>query len=272
MQRVRPHDRDSASPPHGDPRQPAAAWTIEGLVAKQALDASCVPPGMTTASIHLDQPSAGIGFGGAADGAVSAGAVSVAGLPIVLLGLLLDPPAEQSTDGAGRLIAPTDRWVRGEDVVAVYEPQDPRSLRATAMWRRWPTGSPAVAAWELVVSCQTSLLESDASVVVRTIVPPSRVSSSGATAALARTASGPTVLVATHPLEGRRLTIASPSDGVATGLVPTAIDCRLFPSFVEKGVLLRGRVLAAVGPREQDDSWSSVLIDRFGASPPPLTT
>lgn len=253
MTSPRPHDRPIVS---------AAAWTIEGLVASQPLDASGMRPGTPAASIRLDRPAAGIGFGGGGEPP----------WPVSLLGLVLDPAAERAAGERIDVIPPTDRWVRGNDVVAVYEPQDPRSLKATAMWRRWPTGSPAVAAWELVVSCQTSLLASDATVIVRTLVPAGDIFSPTAAAALVRPASGPSVLVATHPLEARRLAILPDSLGGPGVTAPFAIECHLFPSVVEKGVLLRGRVLAAVGPRENDAEWSAGLLDRFAASPPPLTT
>lgn len=251
---------------------------------KQAIEGASPGDGLPAASIRLDHPGSGIGFGG------PSGVES----PIHLLGLVLDPAAERATGERGDRLVPIDRWVRGDDVVAVYEPRDPRSLRATAMWRRWPTGSTGVTAWELVVSCQTSLLESDATVVVRTLVPASRIAappttvadrpwpdaaeSLPSTAALARTSSGPSVLVAAHPLDARRLTLMPPSDGQPKSAggskvrEPAAIECWLFPSVVEKGVLLRGRVLAAVGPREHDTDWSADLLDRFAASPPPLTT
>ncbi len=252
MTSPRPHDRTIV---------PAAAWTFEGLVARQALDASATRPGTPSASILLDRPAAGIGFVGGEPP-----------WPVSLLGLVLDPAAERAAGEHDDMIPPTDRWVRGDDVVAVYEPQDPRSLKATAMWRRWPTGSPAVVAWELVVSCQTSLLASDATVIVRSLVPAGEIISPTAAAALARPTSGPSVLVATHPLEARRLAIREDSPDRPEAMPPVAIECHLFPSVVEKGVLLRGRVLAAVGPRENDTEWSADLLDRFAASPPPLTT
>jgi hypothetical protein len=251
MASPRTHDRSNAS---------AAAWTIEELVARQAFGASAARPGLVAGSIRLDHPASGIVFDGGDETPWSGS----------LLGLVLDPAAERAAGGQVEVIPPTDRWVRGDDVVAIYEPQDPRSLRATAMWRRWPTEKPSVAAWELVVSCQTSLLESDATVSVRTLIPAGEIASQAATAALLRTASGTSVLVATHPLEARRLTIrAEPFLGADAAV---AIECHLFPSVVEKGVLLRGRVLAAVGPRENDTEWSARLLDAFAASPPPLTT
>lgn len=236
---------------------------------------------MMEARIHLDRPASGITFGGEVD----------VERPIHLLGLSLDAAAERAAGGHGGALVPTDRWARGDDVVAVYEPQDSRALRATAMWRRLATANAAVTAWELIISCQTSLLESDATVVVRSRVPASgfAVPSSPpdrrwsdasrgdaletlpSEAILARISSGPTVLVAAHRLDARRLTIQSVSARPANGEPAADIEYWLFPSVVEKGVLLRGRVLAAIGPRESDTEWASGLIDAFNASPPPLT-
>jgi hypothetical protein len=74
------------------------------------------------------------------------------------------------------------------------------------------------------------------------------------------------VLIATHP-------------GDAGGLVATSaaidrvrIECPLFASRVEKGVLLRGRVLAAIGPRDGDEAWAATVAAAFAASPPLLET
>ena len=56
------------------------------------------------------------------------------------------------------------------------------------------------------------------------------------------------------------------------GVVALFIVGVLFASAIEKGVLLRGRVLAAVGPHDLDEGWASSLLAAFVASPPPLTT
>ena len=49
------------------------------------------------------------------------------------------------------------------------------------------------------------------------------------------------------------------------------VECWLFSSTVEKGVLLRSRVLAAVGPSVGDTDWATPLADRFAASAPILS-
>ncbi|MFM7412364.1 MAG: hypothetical protein ACKO6E_04050 [Planctomycetota bacterium] len=73
------------------------------------------------------------------------------------------------------------------------------------------------------------------------------------------------MLVAVHPVDLRRID-AEIRDSVAR------IECRLFASAVEKGVLLRSRVLAAIGPRSGDEAWAAALLAAFAESPAPLTT
>ena len=223
---------------------------------------------------------------------------------IHLLGLALggnDVPGSAGTPSPG--IAPSDAWTRGADLVAVYEPHDPRFLRATAMWRCTPGGSGGVLAWELVASAQTSLLESDAAIAAISAVParellvlddasgrwrPLAVSATTpvtGTAILARCDGDRSVLVTVHPADARRV-VAGTAAAAATQPhrassqqsstlkygVPTRIECWLFPNTVEKGVLLRGRSLAATGPTTGDVDWVEPLLGRFRRSPPVLTT
>lgn len=243
---VRP--REHFGFPQMPPAQPsvarAPAWHLTGLVAHDA-----------TASLDLAVPGAGLTVAEADH----------------MLGLDLRAPRDDA-----RLV---DHWVRGVDCVAVYEPADPRQLRATAMWRSLGGEPPA---WELVVSAQTSLVESDSTVAVRCALAAGDVlvgrhangrvvwSSSGtgvlppeATCLLVRR-DATAALVAVHPTDARR---------IATRLEDRrlAVTCWLFSAALEKGVLLRSRVLAAVGPAA-DATWAEALVAGFAASPPPLTT
>lgn len=177
-----------------------------------------------------------------------------------------------------------DHWIRGEDVTAVYESSDGCSLRATAMWR-CVRGEPDVHAWQLVASVQTALptTEPDVAVVSAATAtdmlwggiaegglrwqserPPAPTcvlfAREGATPKETRS-----VLVALHPGEfhdfdlswhGRR----------------AVVESRLFAAPLEKGVLLRSRVLAAIGPAERGATWATRLVDTFFAAPPLLTT
>lgn len=181
--------------------------------------------------------------------------------------------------GAAASVAPVvERWRRGSDLAVVVEPDDARLLRATMMWRYRPEAG-GIDAWEAVISAQTSLLASDATVAVVSECAAADVVVSGAdgwtrtaggrlpamsTAALVRRPTT-SMLVAVHPADLRQVDVAI-RDSVAR------IRCILFASAIEKGVLLRGRVLAAVGPRILDEAWAGRLLAAFAASPPPLTT
>lgn len=177
-----------------------------------------------------------------------------------------------------------DHWVRGDDLIAIYEPADPRRLRATAMWR--PLQVPvarACNAWELTLSAQTALVHSDSALAVTAEVAdgdlrwsrdasrPSWASgaelppdAAGILIRCRTAAPAPAVLFAAHPADARRLLVRRTAGRMA-------ITCWLFSSAIEKGVLLRGRVLAAVGPGEDAEAWASALVTAFAASPPPLT-
>jgi hypothetical protein len=205
---------------------------------------------------------------GRLDLATPAAGLALAGDDRVLGLDLRTPPA------AERLV---DHWARGDDLVAVYEPADPRRLRATAMWR----SRAAERAWELVVAAQTSLVESDSALAVTCDLAGGRIAwgrgtgagviwnplgeaavPTEATCLLVRREAD-AVLVAVHPADVRRILVAS-----AAGRV--RVTCWLFTAAIEKGVLLKSRVLAAVGPAA-DTAWADALVVDLAASPPPLS-
>jgi hypothetical protein len=212
----------------------------------------------------------------------------------------------------------TDHWLRGRDVAAVYEPDDHRRLRATAMWRlhdsltgAGPSGdrsaSDRAIACELILSAQTSILESDSGLAVVTEFAGGRImygrptktgheiawhepdagGSSAADSAMAPAdvtavlvqrgppqGPGSIGLVAVHPADVREIGIEH-RDG------RLRITCWLFTGSLEqtleKGVLLRGRVFAATAPVPAGGvatalERAAAAIGRFNASPPPLTT
>jgi len=177
-----------------------------------------------------------------------------------------------------------DHWLRGDDVPAVYETADDRHIRTTAMWRLHPTHG-GTRAWELIASAQTSLLQSDSVLAVVSEIDATEVvwgtdadgamrwhadPSPEASCVLLRCSgtagsSGTSVLVATHPGDARRMTIRS--DGERR-----VVECWHFSTELEKGVILRSRVLAAVGPTADATRWAGDLAAKFAASPPMLTT
>lgn len=234
----------------------AAPWRLEG---HHAVDPRSAAPAL----IDLDAVGDGIRLG-------------AAGRADAILGLDLRPQWRLA-----------DRWLRGGDVTVVYESADARHLRATAMWRLHSCGS-SVRGWQVIVSTQTSLLQSDSILAVTstcTTTPGDewlwgdqtegtfrwrRHPHEAATAVLVRrgAAADPgrtSLLVAGHPDEVRGLEVRQ-ADGRAT------ISCWLFSPQLEKGVLLRSRVLAAVGPAAGDEDWAADAATAFAALPPMLTT
>ena len=251
----------SPAPLQSSPSQPSpvpAATTNWLATGHRMTDAGSA----CSAAVDLDQPRRGITLAGAGVSSAS-----------TLLGLDLR--------SAHRL---TDHWVRGDDVTAVYESADARHLRTTAMWRlHRPDGD--TRAWELIASAQTSLLQSDSVLAVVSEIDATDIlwgtcsdgavqwhaaESPDATCVLVRrdgtdTSVGTNVLVAAHPGDARRMTVRKDGKRVI-------VECWLFSTELEKGVLLRSRVLAAVGPGVDATSWAGDLAAKFAASPPMLTT
>lgn len=181
--------------------------------------------------------------------------------------------------------SPRDAWARGDDLIAVWESGDDRDLVTTGLWRRHVGQGLAeirdVAAFVIVASATTRLLQADATLAVTHSIAADDVLSGrwdGDRAGplgsavdprhgihLLRRTGGRSVLVAIHPSDHQATTIERGGGRVR-------VACWLFPAGVEKGVLLRSRVLAAIGPAEGDLEWAGRLAARFAALPPELST
>lgn len=198
-------------------------------------------------------------------------------------GLRLGPPAHDAIlalDAAGGTarLQPADVWVRGDDLTAVYEPADERRLRATMTWRPGrATGDDA--AWEAIVSAQTARITSDPRVAI--------VADAADGAPLWGRLDGATIRwTADRPAAPVCLLLRRPADAlvvavhpeaehqlaIETGGARTRIICRLFPQPVEKGVLLRARVLTARTTSPDPTAAAERLLHAFLSSPPILTT
>ncbi|MGB8854275.1 MAG: hypothetical protein WCC69_11990 [Pirellulales bacterium] len=231
-----------------------AAWTLAGLRSQTRC-------GSFEVSLDLARPAAGL--------TIAAGAQSA--FVDHLLGLDLSANCP-----------PSDHWVRGSDITAVYEPADPRHLRATAMWRQLACDA-TTAAWELIASAQTSRLDSDPAVAVVADIGAGEVRWRGRNpasgwAALTPTAILPadaTVIMSVRPHRTAVLIAPHPDNAARINAVweqgRLRLGCRLFTHQLEKGVLLRSRVLTACGPAA-DMAWAERLLADFAASPPPLST
>ena len=198
-------------------------------------------------------------------------------------GIEVPDPAGGCDAVLGVELAPlAEHWLRGSDVIAVFEPRDARRLRSSVMWRAHGRRG-SVVSWEVVVSAQTALLETEIAVAVRATVaaeslwwlpagrpsawralaPPDRLPTEAAAILVRRRLSS--CLVAVHPDDVRAIDVDRAADRCT-------ITCRLFSAPLEKGVLLRSRVLAALGPAADDESWAQPTLQAFATSPPPLDT
>jgi hypothetical protein len=216
------------------------------------------------------------------------GSPLVAGLAAPLTTMIdVDVPGQGIVCGGDQLLgldlrspcAASDHWMRGDDIIAVYEPDDPRHLRATALWRS--RSLPGIAAWELIASATTSRTQSDTSLAVVSEIATAAVIWGCATAAgiqwhdvepmafdclLVRrpAAAGGSVFVAVHPADSRGIVVQSDHDRIR-------VAGWLFSAAAEKGVLFRGRAVAAIGPTAGDMEWAERLWAEFIAAPPMLT-
>jgi hypothetical protein len=192
-----------------------------------------------------------------------------------------------------------DAYARGSDLVAVYDDSLPDSLRAQAYWRLvephdfFPEQLDNIlAAFELILSVNTSLLDSDPQFVVhsstdaaselvdlpvpsdrasaQTAEPRSVVESVGAkklsNAAVVRLGDKLSYIELVHPLGACHSWATE-----ATNERGMQLNHLLFRQRLEKGVILRARVRAAIVEGRQDQELALGAYRRFTASEPPLT-
>lgn len=249
-----------------------AVWKLEGSQARLA------QPNLS-AAVDLLRPDLGL------TGAVYRGQK----VPLVAL-LAVDLPevSEQPQ-------SLSDHWVRGNDLVAVYEPTALRPTRVEVYWR-WHELPPALdpsgvcAAVELQVSVQTHLLDSHPEVSCSTVA---------AAPACARLTADPygqwqTVSASapadyTPPADRGGTLWQWPTPGVAYAELVFPADFRvdalspqpgggwrlrhrLFPEFLEKGVILRSRIRGLFCSAVEGEATARAACEHFAASPLPLTT
>lgn len=197
--------------------------------------------------------------------------------------------------GAGKTLKLADAYVRGSDLVALYEPLPSHQVQPQVYWRGREDAERGGVGVEMIVSMQTSLLDSNPETVVATGMP------TGAIWGPAERDANPL-----EPLEVPRfpLTIAAedgthrpglmvfqprdtpfayvemvhPADFVMTKVelnpwVESWMTTRLFTERLEKGVIRRARIAGWHLPRKSDvlgSAWD--LYTQFAAEPLPLTT
>jgi hypothetical protein len=185
--------------------------------------------------------------------------------------------------------AAVEEYVRGGDLVATYADCPAPQLRSQIYWRAMSHRTDgAIAAIELMVSVQTSLLDSSPSLATRSTLSVDgavRLSSADgaesiaggmASCCLYRLAETPfSYLEMVHPAQSRESASAVPSAAGARGDAASKhIELRhqLFPERLEKGVILRARVLGVFLDRQGDSEAAAHHYTAFLAAEPPLTT
>ena len=195
-----------------------------------------------------------------------------------------------------------DAYVRGDDLVATYEETAPRRVRAQIYWRclRARRFSPEfaehiAAAFDLIVSVNTSLLDSDPQSRVRQHVS-SAEKLLGIAGKRSRVAELSTADLQGSPTAGNLhgfivrpaagkfsyVEIVHPAESAAAkpnGLPrlwkidrgTVEITQHLFQQRLEKGVILRGWIRAALVAREHDEAAVLAAYQHFVAAEPPLT-
>jgi hypothetical protein len=201
-------------------------------------------------------------------------------------------PAEM---GGAKTLKLVETYARGADLVALYEPLAPHQVQPQVYWRARRDEARQGVGVEMIVSMQTSLLDSNPETVVATGMPIGEVLGSlGEQANVLNRlehAQFPLVLSTTDGAHRPSLVVyqprdtafaylemVHPSDFVATQVElnkwgETWATTRLFSERLEKGVIRRARIAGWHLPRKTDvldSAWG--LYTQFAAEPLPLTT
>jgi hypothetical protein len=174
---------------------------------------------------------------------------------------------------------PADAYVRGADLFAAYDSREDRPVGVSAYWR-----VELAEDWLIchhIVSLQTPLLETYPDVVVRSSFPYARFRSLGQSDWRSELDSAASIARGTlvADLDGASVLLLAPSPTDHRDCViemDPAAQCarvthQLVAGFLEKGVIRRYRLMAAIG-RDASERMLNELYERFVAGPLPLTT
>jgi len=165
-----------------------------------------------------------------------------------------------------------DSFARGDDMAVTYAERPQPAMQTQVYWRAH-NASGAIAAVELLVSVQTGLLDScphlstNSQLAATEVLPLEEVGAPGATLFRLRGGRLSYAEVA-HPTsdcvsEIRSMSPSQPEAGISH---------RLFQDRLEKGVILRARVLGVLVDRADDQRQAARLLAEFLRTLAPLTT
>lgn len=212
-----------------------------------------------------------------------------------ILGVDLSPHSTSIT-------APADTYVRVADLVATFNGAPQAEMRTEVYWRGdalhdlHGAGQPAVGAVELMISVQTNLLDSRPQLGTRSQLPAAEMlqlvdAVRGQFEVLPSVQPGQSQSLAAdcprcilvrladadlsyaemvHPADPGQSQVFRPSEDQAA---PGVCELRhqLFAAGLEKGVILRARVLGVLLERREDEAAAADYFQAFAATAPPLT-
>jgi len=267
-------------------------WQIVGRVATLRTE-------NLTATVDADDPAAGLRIESLC-GDLIAGAA--------LFGVQIEPPV-RAAEKTSATMPPVDCFARGNDFVATYAETAERPFRAQIYWRLVESErsggnhrAEPIGALELIVSVQTSRLDTETSLAVcttlssveawrlldaaedrltsdrdlsraatadsATVVPDFQETDHPGCCLLRPIGNGPSYIEMVHPADFRQTTFEWTTDSSPA----VRLAHRLFAERLEKGVILRSRIRGLFVPRSHDTELARSEYRRFAASEPPLTT
>ena len=176
-----------------------------------------------------------------------------------------------------------ESFCRGDDFVAIYAQTPARSVRPHYQWR-FVQPLDNVFGVELTLSMQTSLLDSNPKATTHTTFPAAecRFHSGESWESLSAghdgSVAGASGIFLFRP-EGAAVSYAEivfPADfqGATAKATDAEVEIRyeLFPEFLEKGVIRKGRIQSLFLPRAGDEELAVAASQALAAAAPPLTT
>ena len=170
-----------------------------------------------------------------------------------------------------------DLYQRGEDLVATYAETAERNVRRKFIGADIDAAHDA-AGLEVILSAQTSLLDSQPATHVGSALPPGEaiVLNERGTPVEFDAQSPRAVLFRPEYFAMSYLEMVHPTDFAGVQLENlgglNSVRWRLFPESLEKGVIRRGRVRGLFLPRDSDLDQAPQLLADFAASPLVLST